>query len=166
MRMSENLSQSEKNAGRQDQLKLIRSCATRLIDLGIEPFLVGAVLEAVIAQRLLRRICADCKVEYEPSQEELFELQLTPEKVKGRTFYYGEGCKTCSNSGYKGRQAIFEILIGTEKVKDAITHNLPLSELTRTARKEGMRNLRESGLVAIFDGVTTIEEVVKETIFG
>jgi len=142
------------------------SVAVRLVDLGIEPFLVGAVLEAVIAQRLVRRICPACKVEYDPSQEELFELQLTAEKVNKHTFYYGEGCKTCNNTGYKGRQAIFEIMLGTHKVKEAIINNLPLSELTRIARKDGMKLLREAGLVSIFDGTTTIEEIVKETMFG
>lgn len=142
------------------------SVATRLVDIGIEPFLVGAVLEAVIAQRLIRRICGECKVEYDPSQEELFELQLTRDKVSNRKFYYGEGCKVCNNTGYKGRVAIFEMMLGTSKVKEAILNNVPLSDLQRTARKEGMRTLRESGLIAIFEGTTTIEEIVKETVFG
>ena len=140
------------------------SVATRLIDIGIEPFLVGAVLEAVIAQRLVRRICSECKVEYDPSEEELFDIQLSREKTRGRQFYYGEGCKVCNNTGYKGRLAIFEMMLGTAKVKEAIINNVPLSELTRTARKEGMRVLRESGLISIFEGATTIEEIVKETI--
>jgi len=142
------------------------SVATRLIDIGIEPFLVGAVLEAVIAQRLVRTICGECKVEYEPSKEELYELNLSKEKVQGRRFYYGEGCKTCANSGYKGRMAIFEIMRGTPKVKDLITRNVPLTELTKMARKEGMRVLRESGIMAIFEGRTTIEEIVRETVLS
>ncbi|MDF1664496.1 MAG: ATPase, T2SS/T4P/T4SS family, partial [Planctomycetota bacterium] len=142
------------------------SVVTRLVDIGIEPFLVGAVLESVIAQRLIRRICSECKVEYDPSQEELFELQLNREKVSNRKFFYGEGCKICNNTGYKGRVAIFEMMLGTSKIKEAIISNVPLSDLQRIARTEGMRTLRESGLIAIFEGTTTIEEIVKETVFG
>ena len=139
---------------------------TRLVDLGVEPFLLGAVLEGVIAQRLVRRICDECKVEYQPSPEELMELNLKAEKVTGRTFFYGEGCKKCNNTGYKGRSAVFEIFLGSEHLKKLITDKASLADLRRQARKEGMRTLRESGILAIFDGVTTIEEVVKETVFA
>lgn len=141
------------------------SVVTRLTDLGCEPFLLGAVLEGIIAQRLVRKICGECKVEYSPSPEELMELNLKPEKVQGRSFYYGEGCKRCNNTGYKGRNAIFEIFLGSEPLKKLITEKASLADLRRQARKEGMRTLRESGILAIFDGVTTIEEVVKETVF-
>jgi type IV pilus assembly protein PilB len=141
------------------------SVVTRLTDLGCEPFLLGAVLEGIIAQRLVRKICGECKVEYQPSPEELMELNLKPDKVQGRSFFYGEGCKKCNNTGYKGRNAIFEIFLGSEPLKKMITDKASLSDLRRQARKEGMRTLRESGILAIFDGVTTIEEVVKETVF-
>jgi type IV pilus assembly protein PilB len=136
-----------------------------LIDLGVEPFLLGAVLEGVIAQRLVRKICEECKVEYQPSPDELMEVNLKPEKVQGRTFFYGEGCKKCNNTGYKGRNAVFEIFLGSEGLKKMITEKASLADLRRQARKEGMRTLRESGILAVFDGVTTIEEVVKETVF-
>ena len=141
------------------------SVVTRLTDLGVEPFLLSATLEGVIGQRLVRKICSECKVEYQPSPEELMELNLKPEKVHGRSFYYGEGCKKCNNTGYKGRNAIFEIFLNSEQLKKLITDKASLADLRRQARKEGMRTLRESGILAIFDGVTTIEEVVKETIF-
>jgi len=140
------------------------SVVTRLTDLGVEPFLLSAVLEGVIAQRLVRRICSDCKVQYIPNPEELFELGLRPEAVQGRTFHYGEGCKKCNNTGYKGRQAIFEMFLGSTNVKQMIADKAKLSDLGRQARKEGMRTLREAGIIAIYEGTTTIEEIVRETI--
>jgi type IV pilus assembly protein PilB len=141
------------------------SVVSRLTDLGVEPFLLSATLEGVIGQRLVRKICSECKVEYQPSPEELMELNLKADKVTGRSFYYGEGCKKCNNTGYKGRNAIFEIFLNSENLKKLITEKASLADLRRQARKEGMRTLRESGILAIFDGVTTIEEVVKETVF-
>jgi type IV pilus assembly protein PilB len=141
------------------------SVITRLVDLGVEPFLLSAVLEGVIAQRLIRKICAECKVQYTPQAEELYELGLKPDLVQGRNFFYGEGCKTCNNTGYKGRQAIFEMFIGTEPLKAAIAAKVQLSELKKVAKKEGMRTLRESGIIAIYEGITTIEEIVRETVF-
>jgi type IV pilus assembly protein PilB len=141
------------------------SVVTRLTDLGIEPFLLSAVLEGVIAQRLVRRICVECKVQYSPQSEELYELGLKPDMVQGRTFFYGEGCKVCNNTGYKKRQAIFEMFIGTDPLKTAIAAKVPLSELKKVAKKEGMRTLREAGIIAIYEGITTIEEIVRETVF-
>ena len=141
------------------------SVVTRLVDLGVEPFLLSACLEGVIAQRLIRKICSECKVQYSPPPEELMELQLRPADVQGRTFYYGEGCKTCNQTGYKGRQAIFEMFLGTEPLKLMIANKVPLSELKRGAKKEGMRTLRDSGIIAIYEGITTIEEIVRETVF-
>ncbi len=140
------------------------SAITRMIDLGIEPFLLGATLEAIIAQRLVRRICTGCRTEYEPSEEELLELELRPEDVEGRTFYYGRGCDKCNGIGYKGRTAIFEIMLMTEELRQLIMENPPVDTLRAVARKGGMRMLRDSGLLAIYDGITTIEEVVRETI--
>ncbi|MBX3471328.1 MAG: Flp pilus assembly complex ATPase component TadA [Planctomycetes bacterium] len=141
------------------------SVVTRLVDLGVEPFLLSAVLEGVIAQRLVRRICGECKVQYTPQAEELYELGLKPDMVQGRTFFYGEGCKVCNNTGYKGRVAIFEMFIGTENLKTAVANKVPLAELKKVAKKEGMRTLREAGIIAIYEGTTTIEEIVKETVF-
>jgi len=140
------------------------SAITRMIDLGVEPFLLGATLEAIIAQRLVRRICTGCRTEYEPSEEELLELELRPEDVEGRTFYYGRGCDKCNGIGYKGRTAIFEIMLMTEELRQLIMENPPVDTLRAVARKGGMRMLRDSGLLAIYDGITTIEEVVRETI--
>ncbi len=140
------------------------SAITRMADLGVEPFLLAATLEAVIAQRLVRKICTNCRVEYEPSEEELLELELRPEEVEGKKFYYGKGCEQCNGIGYKGRTAIFEIMLMTEELRQLILENPPLDALRQAAREGGMKTLRDSGLLAIYDGITTIEEVVRETI--
>jgi len=140
------------------------SVVTRLVDLGIEPFLLSAVLEGVIAQRLVRKICQECKVQYTPEVEELMEIGLKPDMVAGRQFFYGQGCKKCNTTGYKGRQAIFEMFLGTPAVKEMIAANAKLNDLRRQARKDGMRVLREAGITAVYEGRTTIEEIVRETV--
>ncbi|HEX7896273.1 MAG TPA: ATPase, T2SS/T4P/T4SS family [Planctomycetota bacterium] len=142
------------------------SAITRLLDLGVEPFLICASMEAIVAQRLVRKICAQCKEEMSPTEEMLMEIGLTPGEVKGKKFCYGRGCGKCNNTGYKGRQAIFEIMLLTERAKELIMKNASTEQLRHIAREQGMRTLREAGLLAIFDGHTTIEEVVRETLFG
>jgi type IV pilus assembly protein PilB len=137
---------------------------TRLLDLGIESFLVAATVEAIIAQRLVRSICRGCKVGYEPGPEVLMELSLRAEDLQGKRFAYGQGCDACHGSGYKGRTAIFEILNVSEAIRQMIMDGASSDAIRDQARREGMRTLRESGLLAIFDGVTTVEEVVRETI--
>jgi type IV pilus assembly protein PilB len=137
---------------------------TRLLDLGLEPYLVTATLEAVIAQRLVRRICTKCRGEFEPSEDMLWELDLTPEEVRGRTFYFGKGCEACNNTGYKGRQGIFEIMRLDDPLRDMILQGVSTNVVAEEAKKRGMRTLRDSGLMAIFDGQTTIEEVVAATV--
>jgi len=140
------------------------SSIARLLDLGLEPFLVTAALEGVIAQRLVRRICANCKTEYTPAEEQLMELELRPDDVVGKKFWYGKGCEICNNTGYKGRQGIYEIMTLDDEMRDMIIKHASTQVLRMEARKRGMRPLRSSGLMAIYDGVTTIEEVVRETI--
>jgi type IV pilus assembly protein PilB len=136
---------------------------TRMLDLGIESFLVSATLEAILAQRLVRLVCTECKVFYEPSTEVLMELGLRPEDIAGKRFAYGKGCETCHGSGYKGRTGIFEILMVSEAVRQMILKGASSDAIRDQARREGMQTLRESGLVAIFDGITTVEEVLRET---
>ena len=136
----------------------------RLLDLGLEPFLITAAIEGVVAQRLVRRICANCKTEYTPSLEQLMELELLPEHVQGRTFYYGKGCDSCNNTGYKGRQGLYEIMMLDDDMRDMIIKKASTQVIRQAAKARGMRTLRESGLMAIYDGVTSIEEVVRETI--
>ena len=140
------------------------SAIARLLDLGLEPFLVTATLEGIIAQRLVRRICTSCKEAYTPTEEQLMELELRPEDVAGKAFYYGKGCDACNNTGYRGRQGIYEIMLLDDEMRDMIVKHASTQVLRAEARKRGMRTLRQSGLFAIYDGVTSIEEVVRETI--
>jgi type IV pilus assembly protein PilB len=140
------------------------SSIARLLDLGMEPFLLTATLEAVVAQRLLRRICENCKEEFQPSEADLMPLALTPEDVAGRTLYYGRGCDYCNMTGYKGRTAIFEMMILDDELRDLIMKHASTNVLRSEARKRGMKSLREAGLVKIYDGITSIDEVVRETL--
>ncbi len=142
------------------------SAVTRLVDIGVEPYLISATLQAVIAQRLVRRICKECKEAFTPGAEVLAELELTKEEVGDRPFYYGKGCDACHHTGYRGRTGLFEIMILNEPLRQLILDQAPLGRLREAAREQGMRTLRESGLQAIFDGVTTVEEVVRETFLG
>ncbi|MHC4953487.1 MAG: GspE/PulE family protein [Planctomycetota bacterium] len=136
---------------------------TRLVDIGVEPFLIAATLEAVVAQRLVRRICSECKVFYEPGIEVVRELQVEQAHVEGKKFAYGKGCPHCNGTGYRGRTALFEIMIISDAIRELIMDSSATSEIRTVSRQEGMRTLRESGLLAIFDGLTTVEEVLRET---
>jgi type IV pilus assembly protein PilB len=137
---------------------------TRMVDLGMGPFLIAATLEAVVAQRLVRVICPKCKVQYKPSEEELYQLNLRPEDVKDKTFCYGKGCEYCNGTGYYGRTGVFEIMVITEELRNLLTQQPSTDHIRQVAKKGGMHLLREAGLLAIYDGITTIEEVVRETI--
>jgi type IV pilus assembly protein PilB len=140
------------------------SSIARLLDLGLEPFLVTASVEGIVAQRLVRRICNGCKTAYTPALEQLMELGLRAEDAEGRVFYYGKGCDACNNTGYKGRQGLYEIMTLDDTMRDMIVQHASTQTLRVEAKKRGMRTLRECGLMAIYDGVTSIEEVVRETI--
>jgi type IV pilus assembly protein PilB len=140
------------------------SAIARLLDLGLEPFLVTATLEGVVAQRLVRRICVHCKTDYTPTEDQLFELGLKVEDITGKKFYYGRGCEMCNNTGYRGRQGLYEFMTLDDDMRNLIVAHASTQQLRLEAKKRGMRTLRQCGLLAIFDGVTTIEEVVKETI--
>jgi type IV pilus assembly protein PilB len=137
---------------------------TRLRDMGVQPFLITATLEAILAQRLVRKICTECRTEFEPSDELLMELQLPIDQARQYSFYYGKGCARCNNSGYKGRTGIYELLEINDDVRDMITSDASVDDIRNFARTQGMTTLRESGLKLIFDGVTTIDEVVRETV--
>ncbi|HPS55931.1 MAG TPA: ATPase, T2SS/T4P/T4SS family, partial [Sedimentisphaerales bacterium] len=140
------------------------STIARLLDLGVEPFLITATVEGIVAQRLVRKICPNCRVPYEPTDEQLFELRLTPDDIKDKKFFYGKGCSKCNNSGYKGRLALFEIMVFDDNVRELIMNNASTNIIRSAAQKIGMTLLRENGLAAIYDGITTVDEVVKETI--
>ncbi len=140
------------------------SAIARLMDLGLEPFLITATLEAIVAQRLVRRICTNCSTEYSPTEEQLMQLNLVPEEVGDQKFNYGSGCDYCNNTGYRGRVGIYEIMIIDDRLRELIMEHASTSVLRREAIKQGMRTLRDSGLLAIYDGLTSLDEVVKETI--
>ncbi len=142
------------------------SSITRLLDLGIEPFLIAATLEAIIAQRLVRKICTKCRTEYTPSEEMLETLGLEPGAIKEKTFFYGKGCLECNHTGYRGRTAIFEMLVADDKIKEMIANNASTEEIRDAAEARGMRNLRERGIRLIYEGITTVEEVVRETLLS
>lgn len=140
------------------------SSILRLLDLGVEPFLLTATIEAIVAQRLVRRICTQCKEEFTPSHEQLLELSMKPADVAGRQFFRGRGCDRCTKTGYKGRMALFEIMLIDDELRDMVMRQASTAVLQVEARKRGMRTLRESGLLALYEGQTTIDEVVRETI--
>ena len=140
------------------------SSILRLMDLGVETFLLTATIEAIVAQRLVRRICQKCKETFTPSEEQLMELALRPDDVRGKQFSRGRGCDACLKSGYKGRLALFEIMTMDDTLRELVMAQANTAVLRTEARKRGMRTLRESGLLAIYDGQTTIDEVVRETI--
>jgi type IV pilus assembly protein PilB len=140
------------------------SSIARLLDLGVESFLLTATLEAIVAQRLARRICTNCKEEFVPSEEQLMELAMRPQDVGDRTFFRGRGCERCNKSGYKGRLALFEIMVMTDPLRELIMSQASTSVLGHECRRHGMRTLRECGLLSIYDGQTTIDEVVRETL--
>jgi len=136
---------------------------TRLLDMGVEPFLITATVEGIVAQRLVRRICTSCKVAYVPSADLLEQLGLTPADVGDRKFYYGRGCEACNHVGYKGRMAIVEPFVLDDTLRELIMSESSASRLRAAAREKGMKTLRQSGILAIYDGLTTIEEVIRET---
>jgi type IV pilus assembly protein PilB len=140
------------------------SSIARLLDLGLEPYLLTATLEGIVSQRLIRKICENCKEPYEPNEVQLRELELTEDDIKGKKFYYGRGCGRCNNTGYKGRTGIFEIMILNDEIRELIMNRASTNLLRIAAQKAGMKLLRDSGLAVIYDGITTIDEVVKETV--
>jgi len=140
------------------------SSIIRLVDLGIEPFLLTATLEGVVAQRLVRTICTKCKTQFTPTEEELMELALRPEQVQDKQFFRGTGCDNCYKSGYRGRMALFEIMGCNDVMRDLIMKKAATNFLRDQARRDGMRSLRDCGLLAMYEGQTTLDEVVRETL--
>ena len=136
---------------------------TRLIDMGLEPFLLSASLEFVLAQRLVRKICPTCKQEFEPKKDVLAELDLKVEEIGERKFYFGAGCEDCSQAGYRGRTGLFEMIKVTDAFREMINSGAATLVLRQNAIEQGMRTLREDGVRSIFDGETTVEEVLKYT---
>jgi len=140
------------------------SAITRLRDMGVPAFLITATVESILAQRLVRRICSECRTQFAPSDELLMELQLPLNTARKYKFYYGKGCSRCNNSGYKGRIGIYELMMMSDEIRDAIAAEASADDLRDIARQQGMTTLREAGLKLIFDGLTTIDEIVRETV--
>ena len=136
---------------------------TRLIDMGLEPFLISASLEAILAQRLVRRICPSCRTAYEPGHDLIEMLEVDPLEIADKDFFYGDGCAECSNTGYRGRVGLFEMIVVSDAIRELINNRAPTLTIKQKALEQGMRSLRDDGLRAIFDGNSSIEEVLKYT---
>jgi type IV pilus assembly protein PilB len=140
------------------------SSITRLRGIGLEPSLITATVRGVLAQRLVRKICEDCRTEFEPIPDMLRELNLRPGDVVGKKFFYGRGCDRCNNAGHRGRCGIFELVVMNDELHDMISSGASTDQLRTACWGQGMTTLREAGLKALFDGVTTIDEVACETV--
>ena len=140
------------------------STISRLVNMGIEPFLVATSVNIIQAQRLIRRICKDCKEEVHMPPEGLVEIGFKPEEAASITLYKGRGCDTCLGTGYKGRVGLYEVMEVTDDLRELIIIGASAIELRRKAIEGGMITLRESGLYKLREGITTVEEVVKETV--
>jgi type IV pilus assembly protein PilB len=139
------------------------STVSRLLNMGIEPFLVASSVNLIGAQRLLRKLCVDCKAPVPTTKQQLVDLGVPPEQTEGFTVLKGMGCKTCNNTGYKGRIAVYEIMIFNDELKEFVLNGASTLELKREAIRQGMKTLRMSALSKLKDGVTSIDEVVRVT---
>jgi len=139
------------------------SAVTRLIDMGIEPFLVTSSVIAILAQRLVRNVCNECKEEYIPDQESLENIGITPEMSSGKKIYKGKGCQDCLNTGYRGRTGIFELMILDDPIKSLILKTSDSNAIKRKAVNQGMVTLRQDGALKVLNGITTVEEILRIT---
>ena len=139
------------------------STITRLVDMGVEPFLIASSLAGVLGQRLIRRVCKNCMTLYRPTDEDLERLSLERSQVEDKYFCYGKGCPVCNNTGYKGRKALTELMVIGQELREMISNNTPANILRDKACTMGMRTLREDGLQAIFNHETSVDEVVRYT---
>jgi type IV pilus assembly protein PilB len=142
------------------------STISRLLNMGIEPFLVATSVHMICAQRLIRKVCKDCKVEVKTPLQTLINVGFSPEDAKSIQTFKGEGCKTCSGTGYKGRVGLYEVMDISEEIQELILVGASAREIKRKAVEEGMLTLRHSGLVKIKNGLTTLEEVLRETVLN
>jgi general secretion pathway protein E/type IV pilus assembly protein PilB len=140
------------------------SAVTRLIDIGVKPFLVASSTRAIMAQRLVRRVCKKCAEPRQPTEAEIRQLNLDPEQLATAKFMAGRGCAECANTGYRGRMGIFEIFVVDDEARKLIYEKVPASVLRNRAREMGMRTLREDGIRKVLAGLTTPEEVIRATV--
>ncbi|WP_294503508.1 GspE/PulE family protein [uncultured Victivallis sp.] len=139
------------------------STVTRLVDMGVEPFLICSSLAGILAQRLVRRVCKNCQTYYVPTDNDLYRLGIDRSVIGDRKFSYGRGCPNCNHTGYKGRKALTELLVVNNEIREMIADEAPANHLRDKAREMGMRTLREDGLAAILNGETTVDEVLRYT---
>ncbi len=139
------------------------SAVTRLLDMSVKPFLVASSLQSVMAQRLVRRVCPECREQYAPTSWELETFELTDDKLKDATMFKGAGCRACNNTGYRGRVGIFELMTVTDDIQKLIYKRVPSTEIRKLARQSGMKTLREDGMLKVLSGMTTLEEVMRVT---
>ncbi len=139
------------------------SAVTRLVDIGVKQFLVASSVRAIMAQRLVRRICANCTQPYEPTETELRALNLKPDQIEQANFRKGHGCDRCRNTGYKGRMGIFEVFVLDDEIRRMVNEGLSVSAIRQRARDLGMRTLREDGIRKVLGGMTTPDEVITAT---
>jgi len=140
------------------------STITRMRDMGVEPFLITATVEGILAQRLVRKICVNCRTEYEPGPEQLMELNLKASEIADKKFYYGAGCDKCNNLGFRGRCGIYELIVMDDDIRDQISSGASTDQLRGACRSKGYSTLRDAGLKALFGGLTTIDEIARETV--
>ncbi len=140
------------------------STITRMKDMGIPSFLITATVEAILAQRLVRKICPECREQFSPTPDQLAELGVEESKLAGKFFFQGRGCVNCNNTGYKGRTAIHEFMLMNDEIRELINHGASAADLREAASRNGMVTLRDAGLAKIHEGLTTIDEVVRETV--
>jgi general secretion pathway protein E/type IV pilus assembly protein PilB len=139
------------------------SAITRMLDIGVKPFLIASSLRAIMAQRLVRKVCNNCKQPYQPTDYEMHALNLTPQMLEKATLFRGVGCSECKNLGYRGRMGIFEILVVDEEIRRMIYDRVSSTEIRKRGRELGMRTLREDGVRKVLAGITTPEEVLSIT---
>jgi type IV pilus assembly protein PilB len=140
------------------------STVTRMKDMGVPTFLITATVEAILAQRLVRRTCSKCREEITPSMEILADLGMKPEDMRGKKAFRGRGCEVCNNTGYKGRVGLFELMMMNDKLRDMVMSNASVDDMRKAAQSFGMVTLREAGMAFAFEGTTTLDEIVRETI--
>jgi len=136
---------------------------TRLMDMGIEPFLISSAIILILAQRLIRKICSECKEQIQVHPQLLIDLGVPPDEVKSFPVFKGKGCPICSGTGYKGRLGLYEVMLMKDEVKELILARSSTSEIKKEAIRMGMKTLRQSGIHKIKTGMTTIEEVLRAT---
>ncbi len=140
------------------------STVARILDMGIPPFLVSSSLLLILAQRLCRKVCKECREPYEADEQSLVPYGHTPQGIGKVTVYRGKGCQTCNFTGMKGRIAIYEVMPVTQEIRDLILRNAPSSEIRDVAQQQGMKSLRQAGLMKVLEGVTTVEEILRVTL--